>query len=485
MGVTYAGKPAIDPKALLDECYAKGIPPDVWRGRANYFQCPNDRRWGTGAVLLVKSDLDLIDLTQSQSLIFDDGDTTKTLKNIVVTRYQCVIPGAADDPNAAYLVELADRRFFAARRVIDAAYNLRSSSDGSYITSTLLSGTAYTWTQLVSALWTVVGTAILGTYPGLPFTPDGTPENWNFFGGNAWEALLSVVERIGCTVTYDPEADTFAIVQLGTDTSAATDATNRLALRDRTWEDYGFDPDRGWRPEKVRVLFRVVPTPAEGTSPWSIQDVTLAAASGVEAGTYVTLYDDLGATGSNGAALASRAAERAADWLRVAGNYVSSFVQSVVGVYADLPKTVGPTIATWGLRDLGPSGLQSEVGAAAAIPMERFRMPVEILSGSSAGNVAIVKATASGSSVACYIQADDGAGGLTNVGSTITVKKFTAPARENFETNGYYIAVRVGAQWYAETGPLTECVTINSSICVDGSLVTTPITVRVINRACP
>jgi hypothetical protein len=65
---------------------------------------------------------------------------------------------------------------------------------------------------------------------------------------------------------------------------------------------------------------------------------------------------------------------------------------------------------------------------------------------------------AGGVGVTAYRQRDNGVGGLEDDPdlSSITVKAFTLPLRGNFEDDGKYIAVQVGDQWYAETGPRTR-----------------------------
>ncbi len=98
--------------------------------------------------------------------------------------------------------------------------------------------------------------------------------------------------------------------------------------------------------------------------------------------------------------------------------------------------------------------------------------------------VEVVRATADGPIVSCYIQDDNGSGALIDTADSITVKIFPSPAREDFETDGIYIAVKVGMHWWAETGPKTECLTVISSECVDGGLISTSVTFRAIDRAC-
>jgi hypothetical protein len=123
-----------------------------------------------------------------------------------------------------------------------------------------------------------------------------------------------------------------------------------------------------------------------------------------------------------------------------------------------------------GFRAVGPAG------TGAGMVLRR---------GGGGGGV-VVRADGSGASVSAFVQGDDGAGGLEDVGTAITVKKFTAPAREDFEEDGYYMAVQVGEQWYAETGPKTVCGTVvTATTCVDGVLSVTTATKRFIDRACP
>lgn len=139
-----------------------------------------------------------------------------------------------------------------------------------------------------------------------------------------------------------------------------------------------------------------------------------------------------------------------------------------------------------------PAGTSDE-----ASPADAGTIPLYVTGdggGAGTGGGSIIRADAAGSTVTAFVQGDDGAGGLEDVGDAITVKKLTAPAREDFEVDGYYIAVQVGGQWYAETGPKTACFTLPdfSSPGVLNCTTDPPtidwadrVSIRVIDRVCP
>lgn len=369
MAAIYGGIPCVDPATFRRECLAAGLPLDPWWGRANGFDLnPIGKEPGKGWVLLTRSDLDSLDLTTDHTLTFS-GETAATavsLASITFLSAQCCSPGAEADPAAVYLCTLTDPRYFLGKTPVNTAYNVVSADGTGYLTQTKNGGSAWTWQQVVQDLATALG---IGTQT-LPFTPDGTPENLSYWGGDAWESLHDVLARLACGLRYNPTAGTFSVVRLGLADSTASAALATLDATPgrRTWDAYPEDPVRAWRPEKVRVQFLRRPAPIDGTSPYYTVDVTLAATAGVKAGTYVTLDDDaaaLAATGtpSNSAALATRAAERAADWLRKRGGYerpvLKVYRDFLPGVVRDVP---GATVGQVRLDDRG--GAMSTMVAA-------------------------------------------------------------------------------------------------------------------------
>lgn len=376
MATLFGGRPCTDPADLLRSCQDQGLPTDWW-GRANLYRNPLGRGPGTGGLLLTGADLDALDLTTDQTLTFaDDAGDTVTLKRITLLRARCLTPGYAGDPRAVYLCDVVDRRRFLANSPVDRGYNLKNSDGTGYLSASLNSGSAWTWAGVVQDVWTALG---LGTAPALPFTPDGTPENLKYHGADAWEALNDVLDRLACSVFYDPAADTFAFVRLGdAAASGATAFTSLKASLDRDslrlWDAYWREPDRGRLPEKVRVLFPRRPLPTDGSSPYYAVDVTLTATTGVAAGSYVQLHDDLTAVGSgtptNASALTTRANERAADWRRKR----VGFERRLTLIYRDFRAALKPgeLVAAGALDDRGgPMATEIDSGPDGAV--ERFR----------------------------------------------------------------------------------------------------------------
>lgn len=353
--VTLAGQQCLSPATLRRQCLDLGLATD-WYGKPNSYHCPLGPEPGRGWVLLTRGQLDAIDLQNRYGGLYDlafaltpEASTgpagTVTVKALVVTSVEQLTPGQDGDRSAAYLVGLADRRHVYRRLPVDAAYNVRHVLTEAYIQGTVKSWTPgspglggqplivpWTWDQVVKDLWTQVGT--LGTYPGLPagFTPDGTPEDLEYWETPGLDALADVLRRLGCDLAYNPLLATFTIVQVGATDRAATDAFARWA-RWRHWDDLPLAAVRARIPQYVRVLFRKLPhVRAVDGSPWYSIDVTdptgNSAAGGFEPGTRVLLHDDLHAlyagsgAGGNGTAptnpnaLTARANQRAADWYR-------------------------------------------------------------------------------------------------------------------------------------------------------------------------
>jgi len=406
MATLFGGIPCIDPAQLRESCVSRSIPTDSWWGKANSFAWGLGEKPGEGHILLRLADLDTIDLTTDHALEFanDAGANTDpvTLARITLIDAECVTPGAEGDEQAVFVCKLNDRRFHLARIPVDKAYNLSSADGESYLTQTKNGGSAWTWAQVVQDLWTALG---LGTAPSLPFTPHGTPENLTYYGGFAWRAINDVMNRIGCGIKYDPTADSFAFVRLG-EVDAASDAAVASLKRNlkRVWDGYPVNPERGRRPEKVRVRFPRRPLPTDGSSPWYTVDVTLPAAAGVVSGTYAQIDDDLtalGATGtpSNSATLATRASERATDWARKQQGYDDRYLV----VYRDFQpaaKTIlGSRVGAVGFDDRG----RVMRTAARAMPdgaMESFHpfggLPIPYPPGSSGGWHARITTASSG-----------------------------------------------------------------------------------------
>lgn len=359
MGITFGNQPCLDPIAVWEFCRSCDLPTDPWFGRANSFQCPAGMDHGRGYLLMAKGDLDRLTFSRNYDLVFA-YDSKVTLKNLLVVSVHCVTPGNAGSDDAAFLVEVADRRLLAKNSAIDAAYNVRkkpASEGDEYWSGT---GGSWTWSTMIGDIWGNV--AELGTFPGLPYTPHGAPENWKFWGSNAWDALGQVLRRVNCILCYDPTRDTFSIERLG----EAETAMNTLQTKfsnDRVWDGYVETPSKSRLPGNVRVHFWTQPLPT-GSSPYTyttVADPDYDKLFSYDDDAVGMVYDDLPAVLSGGsensAARALRATDRAREYYRALKKGVSGKLQ----IYHDLRafRTSGQIKAViW--EDLG-SGYKTEI----------------------------------------------------------------------------------------------------------------------------
>lgn len=364
MSTLFAGRPACDPASLYRECQDRGLPAPWW-GKANSFAYGLGREHGTGSILLRKRDLDAIPQTTDHALTFlDDADNQVAFQKITLVKAECASPGWEDDLAAPFLCEVVDRRWHLARVPVDRAFNVSDCVGEGYLAETLDSGGVWTWQGIVNHLTGLLGLSALT----LPFTPSGTPENLTYWGSFAWFALCDVLDRAACGMRYDPVTDTFSVVRLGT-ASTTAEATLDALDGTRTWDSYAVEPARGWRPEKVRVRFRRFPLPDDGSSPWYTVDVTLEAAAGVVAGSVVQLDDDLTARAATGVplnavSLASRANERASDWVRKRLGYDRRLLRVFRDFDPDVPgRVLSSAVGRVGLDDRG-GPMRTEVRAA-------------------------------------------------------------------------------------------------------------------------
>lgn len=316
MVTTFANTPCVDPSLLYRDCRDRGLPVD-WLGKANVFRVPAGRGPGTGGILLTRGQLDSIDSGTSHQLKFEGGTgDTVILRDITLTGSTCIWPSSESSLSAVYLCTLADRRHFLARSgAVGKAYNLRDRR-GEYLTATTNGGTPWTWSGLWGQLWLPSE----GTAPTLPFTPNGTPENFVYYDVGRWEAVNDFMDRLACHLVFDPRSGSFSVVRLGS-ADPATDASLKAIHDVRTWDTYPSEPTRAWCPETIQVLFKRLPEPTDGSNPFYAVDIGLSGVSGTESGTVVILHDDLTAKGANGTPsnagdLTSRANERATDWHR-------------------------------------------------------------------------------------------------------------------------------------------------------------------------
>lgn len=307
------------------------------RGKANGYCCPLGKSPGIGYVLMLRSAWDKIERRRNspQTLEVLAGERI-TLPAMYIISAVKISGGRPNDPDSVYMVKFTDKRWIAAKLSdVTAQINVPCPAppdDGTdasvYYADSLDSGSPFTWSRAVEGLWGAM--PILGAFPGLPNAPDGLPENYQFLGVNAWDALHVLLDKLQCAVAYDPVANTFEIVQLGTTQSGLADA---LAGITRGYVDDAepFDTAVADAPYTIRVYFSRIDlhygsqketTRASGT--WATGPVTYVdtptGITGAASGTILQLWDDLPAVAAfdgslaNSAAVNARAAERVARW---------------------------------------------------------------------------------------------------------------------------------------------------------------------------
>lgn len=163
------------------------------------------------------------------------------------------------------LVELTDERWLWQRRsAMIGYYNLdpvASSKLYMYESTADGAGTPWTWDTMAADLWSKLSPSA-GAWPGLPIGLSLTtePVDWSLTGVNAWQALNTVLARIGCVVVFDPRKSVgfgrWSIQTLG---SELAETNSKLdAAENRIAEQHPMPlADAIEKPAAIRVFFPV------------------------------------------------------------------------------------------------------------------------------------------------------------------------------------------------------------------------------------
>ncbi len=354
-----SGVPIVDAAEERQNVAAENTPTTPGFAKTNSFAVPAGPEPARGWVLVSRIALDTLDLNGRHTLTFafrnNSGVITQSItwQNLVIAREPSTVDSALVPaaPETVCLVELADVRHLLKNTMppyngptILTQYNVRApayqgaSDDTKYYASSLNAGAHWTWSTMIGDIWATMSVE-LGSFPGLPFSPDGVPEGWYFQGVLAYDALTEVLTRIGCELKPDltqASGQQFRIVQIGTAdaTSDATLAAAELAslkIFDAEYQSQYL----GTVPYGVKVLFHrqenyggVEQTGIQTSAQWITSNVYSVPVVGpysnyIESGIYAPIYDDLPAIYdvsnaiTNAAACATRAAERCADYFRM------------------------------------------------------------------------------------------------------------------------------------------------------------------------
>lgn len=286
-----------------------------------------------GWFLLLSTHLDSIDLNGLHSVTYNDDRWGEVkARNLVIAREPVKVHYTMNtgESLSCFLVEVTDRRGQLSNPIFQQAvnklYNVREPGYGaSYYTATTNGGTAWTWAELIQDLWEAM--PLLGTFPGLPVTPAGTPEGWIFQGVSAWESLCMILEHAGCAVACDLtlETDQYSIVEVGTADATIDSLIAELEADHRKLHDAEFKTvARGRIPYGVRVFFHTIRGDS-ATVPWLVNSVYTVDIVGpdsatAEPGLYHPVWSDTPAiydassTLTNAAALATIAQEQADEY---------------------------------------------------------------------------------------------------------------------------------------------------------------------------
>lgn len=334
--LTLGGLPCYNPRHAAKAAARLGTSTD-FVGKANAFTLPLGRDPGRGAVLMVRSDLDDLDENSFLQLVWESDFDTLTIQSLIITRAIALNKALTTDPNALFMVELADKRHVFPFSSIDSQYNVRMpapsalSGPNLYYPESLNSGAIWGWETMVGDIWSELPDDA-GEAPLLPYSPDGAPNDFRFIGVSAWHALHEVLDKLQIAVKYDPVNDIFSLVRLGETQDGL--ATTLDDLTDAGRLIYDFDPtesDLARMPETIRVFFRRqealndeafahgAEDDTSRSGNWesapSISKDVATGVSGVAAGSVLPVWNDLPAlvneegTNTNSAALGTRANE--------------------------------------------------------------------------------------------------------------------------------------------------------------------------------
>ncbi len=167
--------------------------------------------------------------TNLQLKIEDFVNPPLTITNLSIVQARCVTTGLSSDTNAVYLIRVTNNQgvlynpWF--QFPVNAQYNVRAPAyPQEYYSWSMNGAVAWTWSTMLGNLWALAPNQ-LGTFPGLPTTPLGTPENFIFCGEPLWEVIGRILDHLGMAVAN--EYPTFRIVVPGSADSSFTTLQTR------------------------------------------------------------------------------------------------------------------------------------------------------------------------------------------------------------------------------------------------------------------
>jgi hypothetical protein len=350
--VTYGGKKCLDPTAVRAELRRLGLPMPEGADKTNGYHCPRGFAAGIGYVFMTKADAEALPIgtgSAGNDLVFYEGAAAAlTVKGLRVIDSRCISNAPDFIDKGTYILKLADARHFLAMDQHVKTYNVRTAhpttqwASGTpaatqFDTNSLNAGSVWTWATMLADLWTnLAGLSGIGSAPTLPFSPTGVPENFRFYGVSPWQAIKTMLDKIGCSMVFKPETGGFEIVRNKDDQSGLatfiSDNSNKIVLEEsprdcthaivpntinvyfpRRAEHHGTQDDAMRQPSTI-LLRRYEVYAYNSTTDFSI--------SGVTGGTGAGLWDDMPAiidplgNLKNGTELTARASEIAEAYIK-------------------------------------------------------------------------------------------------------------------------------------------------------------------------
>lgn len=216
--------------AILNEFEENGLDCSNWIRKANSYRCAVGPEPGVAWVLMKQSDIASMNSASPQTLVLGLGSNSITVPRLAVIQAQRLIPGISLDPDALYIVQLADARWFLKRTYIEKRYNLRKTcSDSEWCDGTTndVTGEPWTFLEILEDIFTKFnsfgGFLINSTWNEAKvhsansgeFDPPETPENLRFEGISAWDALDQTCQQCGYFLRYNPFVGDIRIMQVG------------------------------------------------------------------------------------------------------------------------------------------------------------------------------------------------------------------------------------------------------------------------------
>jgi len=282
MPASYGDQPCQDVAIAIKDTQRLGLSFEPWGRLANGYKCSLGVKPGEADILLTASQLLVLannrpdfSITSPYSLVFESQGEFVIIPTMSVVAAVTCHPSHADDPFALYHVRLADKRYLMAKYPLDRKYNIRVTPTGPYVDDTIDSGNAYTWASMIGDMWGYLPVAYAGICPTTEnFPTDFVPENFDFEGWYALDAIGFVLDRLALALAFNPITGQFSFVRPGDPQTDVANAIELYSNGNRLIDDAGpIEPVPGRIPASIRVQFPIQPLQAYGRDRYYTIDV--------------------------------------------------------------------------------------------------------------------------------------------------------------------------------------------------------------------